>query len=442
MKIINTANDLIIFTDNNGDEIQVPKNKAFAYIDTENGLVSFHLQGRYWKDGKALLSGKAEDIEIDGSTYTIDELAEGKGLEGLTTGGVGFSAEIVAELPEEGKDGVIYLVGPDENGTYTEYLWLKDLRKFEMIGNTDVKLDNYYTKTETDDKFTKNEDLVIVKGGGLSSGIQVTSGTKNKAESEGSMAFGTHNEIKSGSRYSVAMGSSNTIDTTSSCNLVAGQQNRMQNRAAFSQAFGLNNKTNNQAEFACGQYNDSSYILDGTKTIFSVGNGESNANRKNAFEVKLNGDIYFYDKDGQKVKLQDSIGAGGVKLQPIDEIIEEITGGVMPEYGEYMEFAMTPEQYQELKQIAEDENTIPTYYGDMYGKGLDGNHFALFNYVYYFDVFGDDLKLSVTASFLNPDELNNQNKVISTALNDQNNRLNAIEAQIGEINEILTRING
>jgi hypothetical protein len=53
---------------------------------------------------------------------------------------------------------------------------------------------------------------------------------------------------------------------------------------------GGNNKVTNANEVALGKYNESN-----NDTMFSIGIGTSDSDRKNAFEVKGNGDIYFND---------------------------------------------------------------------------------------------------------------------------------------------------
>lgn len=61
----------------------------------------------------------------------------------------------------------------------------------------------------------------------------------------------------------------------------------------------------NDDEVALGVYNAShTGDNDALKTIFSVGSGTSDADRKNAFEVRRNGDIYML-VDGQNYKLND-----------------------------------------------------------------------------------------------------------------------------------------
>lgn len=54
---------------------------------------------------------------------------------------------------------------------------------------------------------------------------------------------------------------------------------------------GLGTKTTNKNEVAVGSFNVSS-----SDTLFSIGNGADNSRRKNAFEVKQNGDVYIEGK--------------------------------------------------------------------------------------------------------------------------------------------------
>ena len=82
----------------------------------------------------------------------------------------------------------------------------------------------------------------------------------------------------------------------------------------YSHAEGMNTIANNMAEHASGQYNNSvsasTTFGDSGDTLFSVGNGTSESEKHNAFEIRQNGDIYI-TKDGQDVKLQDQLGGGG-----------------------------------------------------------------------------------------------------------------------------------
>lgn len=66
------------------------------------------------------------------------------------TGGAGFDAIVVQELPESGLKGVIYLVPSDGEtpDVYDEYLWIESTGTFELIGKTKVDLSGYATKED------------------------------------------------------------------------------------------------------------------------------------------------------------------------------------------------------------------------------------------------------------------------------------------------------
>lgn len=67
---------------------------------------------------------------------------------------------------------------------------------------------------------------------------------------------------------------------------------------------GGNNNTYNIHEFACGRYNQSVKSSgEDSGTLFSVGVGTSTNERKNAFEVKQNGDVYLL-VDGKSCKIE------------------------------------------------------------------------------------------------------------------------------------------
>ena len=77
----------------------------------------------------------------------INALVEGE------AGKVGFHFKMVDELPEIGEESYFYLV-PAKNSTgqdiYEEYLWVEN--SFEKLGSTDLQIENYYTKSEIDQK--------------------------------------------------------------------------------------------------------------------------------------------------------------------------------------------------------------------------------------------------------------------------------------------------
>lgn len=74
----------------------------------------------------------------------------------------------------------------------------------------------------------------------------------------------------------------------------------------YSFAEGQNTIANNRSEHAMGEFNESNKASDtfgdSGNTLFSIGNGTSSTNRKNALEVMQNGDIYIYIKDANGVE--------------------------------------------------------------------------------------------------------------------------------------------
>lgn len=69
----------------------------------------------------------------------------------------------------------------------------------------------------------------------------------------------------------------------------------------YSFAEGQNTIANNRSEHAMGEFNVSNKESDtfgsSGNTLFSIGNGTSEGDRKNALEVMQNGDVYIYIKD-------------------------------------------------------------------------------------------------------------------------------------------------
>lgn len=65
--------------------------------------------------------------------------------------------EIVEELPATGQSNVIYFVKQDEQSNiYDQYYYDN---RWVLIGNTEIDLSNYYTKTEADEKFQEKLEV-------------------------------------------------------------------------------------------------------------------------------------------------------------------------------------------------------------------------------------------------------------------------------------------
>ena len=88
----------------------------------------------------------------------------------------------------------------------------------------------------------------------------------------------------------------------------------------YSHTEGDSTQTFSDAEHAEGQYNKSYTSKDDSvRVIHSVGIGPSNSNRKNAHEIKFNGDHYIYGLGGY-----DGTNATDISVKTLQRIIEEI----------------------------------------------------------------------------------------------------------------------
>lgn len=88
-------------------------------------------------------------------------------------------------------------------------------------------------------------------------------------------------------------------------------------------AEGLGTITSNEGEHASGRYNHSTESpISFIATLFSIGMGTSGINRKNAFEVKRNGNIYIYGIDEP---IQDKLEAA--TQSEIDALFDGGTSG-------------------------------------------------------------------------------------------------------------------
>lgn len=146
MRYITTTDTNITFTDVDGKVKIVPKNRVYTHFNVDT--VTFLLIERYDNEGICLFSTKASDLQINGETYTYQELLDGEGISDLFSP-TGLSFEVVEELPQSGEEGTIYLV-PNDHDTYTEYIWIAEEEKWEAIGDSDIDLSNYYTKSQVD----------------------------------------------------------------------------------------------------------------------------------------------------------------------------------------------------------------------------------------------------------------------------------------------------
>lgn len=109
----------------------------------------------------------------------------------------GLHREIVYSLPVTGDENVIYMLPKTGSGTnnYDEYMWINNA--YELIGNTEVDLTDYYNKTQVDtalsgkantattlagygitDAYTKTEvdDKIVVDSFNMSDSVTINAG--------------------------------------------------------------------------------------------------------------------------------------------------------------------------------------------------------------------------------------------------------------------------
>lgn len=157
---ITTNGGLITFQDTStGVTKQIGQNRLWLMFngDTVNFLqVDVPTDGY---DGTPFFSVRVSNMTINGQSYTIEQLKNGEGLDGMFSS-MSFNIEIVDELPETGDPSTIYLIYDDETGSYTEYLWLSSEQVYEELGSVaDVDLGNYYTKTQIDQLMAAKANL-------------------------------------------------------------------------------------------------------------------------------------------------------------------------------------------------------------------------------------------------------------------------------------------
>lgn len=105
-----------------------------------------------------------------------------------------------------------------------------------------------------------------------------------------------------------------------------GIRNEIGDKAYASHAEGIKNTTQNRAEHASGQYNKSNKATDtfgdAGNTLFSVGCGTSDADRKNAFEIMQDGTCKYYDvATGEQI----NVGVAKELSKPFDLTIGSTT---------------------------------------------------------------------------------------------------------------------
>ena len=106
-------------------------------------------------NGSPLTPDGSKAINIDLSTYAL-KTAVTQEIAQAVSGIKSFEAKVVAELPESGQAGILYLVAnedEEEQNAYDEYLWINN--KYEKLGTRSIDLSQYALKSELPTKVSQ-----------------------------------------------------------------------------------------------------------------------------------------------------------------------------------------------------------------------------------------------------------------------------------------------
>lgn len=129
---IKVGEDLVITSEYMTDDISVETLQSIPPSVTGSEDMK-----QAWKDWLNTADRTQYEADINQLTTRINNITSG-GLQRL----------IVANLPEwhEANESTIYMVGPKEDGTYDEYMYIEASEQFELIGSTDINLSDYVSK--------------------------------------------------------------------------------------------------------------------------------------------------------------------------------------------------------------------------------------------------------------------------------------------------------
>lgn len=203
----------------------------------------------------------------------------------------------------------------------------------------------YYKNSVTDWKKRTNKDNDYLKDlwkkilfgktdtGGYTYKFSAAIGLASHVEGTGNIApkaYATLEGLDTGATASFVNGANHAEGAGNLAGAAAshaeGIRNEIGDNAYASHAEGIKNTTQNRAEHASGQYNKSNKATDtfgdAGNTLFSVGCGTSDGDRKNAFEVMQDGTCKYYDvATGEQI----DVGVAKELSKPFDLTIGSTT---------------------------------------------------------------------------------------------------------------------
>ena len=156
---ISDTNDKIDIVNTRIDNLNLDKTKYAdrSGISEVAGKVkhSITINGTVYDGSKSISITTYTDSDINDLIKSVNNNLNEvkKKVEDLESGD--FKMEVVNELPNIGRMHTMYFIpktiGETENNTYDEYIWTGE--KYELLGDTEAKLQNVYLKNDADERF-------------------------------------------------------------------------------------------------------------------------------------------------------------------------------------------------------------------------------------------------------------------------------------------------
>lgn len=146
-------------------------------------------------------------------------------INNLIAGVAQFRPQVVTTLPDasEATVGKFYLLKPAGKSHYEEYVGIDQGEsaspryKLELIGDTDIKLENYYTKSEVYTKTETDDAIATAKSEAISTAAADATSKANTAKSEAIAAAATDATSKADAAQAAAEATA-AADATSKAN--------------------------------------------------------------------------------------------------------------------------------------------------------------------------------------------------------------------------------
>ena len=249
-------------------------------------------------NNKSILGEGNITIEGGGSSYTA-----GDGID-ITNDVISVTGKVdTSSFTAHTADTVIHVTSDEKaawNGKQDQLISgvnIKTINNKSILGEGNITIEgggSSYTAGRAIDITSNRISLDLPISAGTGTNALVYNSTRNVASGYCSHAEGEYTTASGGQSHAEG------DDTTASGGQSHAEGGFTRASGNFSHAEGYDTITNNQSEHASGQFNVSSRVSttfgNADNTLFSVGNGTSSRNRKNAFEIRQNGDTYLNGK--------------------------------------------------------------------------------------------------------------------------------------------------